>query len=61
MNETFYYIVVEVSGQKCFINRDMDFTDDFDTVFKFEQRENAEEFIEHHNLKGKNPKVLSAQ
>ena len=60
MNCSYYYIVVEVSGQKCFINRDMDFTDDFETVLKFEQREYAEEFIEKHKLQDKTPKILSA-
>lgn len=60
MKEKYYYIVVEVSGQKCFINRDMDFTDNFETVLKFEQREYAEEFIEKHNLQDKTPKILSA-
>lgn len=58
MNETFFYIVVEVSGQKCFINRDLDYSDDFDMVRKFEKREYAEEFIETHNLQDKNPKIL---
>ena len=60
MHETHYYIVVEVSGQKCFINRDMDYTDDFETVLPFEKREYAEEFIDHHKLADKNPKVLMA-
>ena len=60
MSKSFYYIVVEVSGQKCFINRDLDYTDDFEMVRKFESKELAEEFIETHNLKEKNPKILSA-
>lgn len=60
MNETFFYIVVEVSSQKCFINRDLDYSDDFDMVRKFEKREYAEEFIETHNLQDKNPKILRA-
>lgn len=61
MSKSFFYIVVEVSGQKCFINRDLDYSDDFDMVRKFENREYAEEFIETHNLQDKNPKILSAQ
>ena len=60
VNETFFYIVVEVSSQKCFINRDLDYSDDFDMVRKFEKREYAEEFIETHNLQDKNPKILRA-
>ena len=61
MSKSFFYIVVEVSGQKCFINRDLDYSDDFDMVRKFENKEYAEEFIETHNLQDKNPKILSAQ
>lgn len=61
MSKSFYYIVVEVSGQKCFINRDLDYSDDFEMIRKFECREYAEEFIETHNLQDKNPKILSAQ
>lgn len=61
VSKSFYYIVVEVSGQKCFINRDLDYSDDFEMVRKFESREYAEEFIENHNLQDKNPKILSAQ
>lgn len=61
MKNSFFYIVVEVSGQKCYINRDLDYTDDFEMVRKFEGREHAEEYIETHNLKDKNPKILSAQ
>lgn len=60
MGESFYYIVVEVSGQKCFINRDLDFTDDFEMVRKFEKQVYAEEFIESHNLQDKKPKILRA-
>ena len=60
MGETFFFIVAEVSGQKCFINRDLDYSDDFDMVRKFEKREYAEEFIETHNLQDKNPKILRA-
>lgn len=60
MDASFYYIVVEISGQKCFINRDMDYTDDFDMVLKFEKHEYAEEFIEHHRLVNKHPKILRA-
>lgn len=60
MGESFYYIVVEVSGQKCFINRDLDFTDDFEMVRKFEKQIYAEEFIESHNLQDKKPKILRA-
>ena len=60
MSNRFFYVVVEVGGQKCFINRDMDFTDDFETVLKFEKREYAEEFIEKHKLQDKTPKILSS-
>ena len=60
MGESFYYIVVEVSGQRCFINRDLDYTDDFDTVRKFEEYVYAEEFIERHSLQDKMPKILRA-
>lgn len=60
MGESFYYIVVEVSGQKCFINRDLDFTDDFEMVRKFDKQIYAEEFIESHNLQVKKPKILRA-
>lgn len=60
MGAAFYYIVVEVSGQKCFINRDLDFTDDFEMVRKFEKQIYAEEFIESHNLQDKKPKILRA-
>ena len=60
MGESFYYIVVEVSGQKCFINRDLDFTDNFEMVRKFEKQVYAEEFIESHNLQDKKPKILRA-
>ena len=52
MRETYCYIVVEVSGQKCFINRDMNYTDGFETVLPFEKREYTEALIDHHKLWG---------
>ncbi len=53
----FYYIVVTVSGHNCFINRDMDYSDDFETVLKFDSKELAADFITDHKLVDKHPEV----
>lgn len=58
MDRNFFYIVVTIGGQKYFINRDMDYSDNFEDVLKFELREIAEDHILKHRLTGKNAEIL---
>ncbi len=57
MSRGFYYIVVEIDGKKYFVNKDMDYTDNFDDVMKFDSEEQAQEHIEKH-LTGKVTKTI---
>lgn len=57
MSRGFYYIVVEIDGKKYFVNKDMDYTDNFDDVMKFDSEEQAQEYIEKH-LTGKVTKTI---
>lgn len=57
MNNQFYYVVVTIDGQNYYINRDMDYTDNFDDVLKFSEYADAEHHIENH-LIGKQAKIL---
>ena len=53
------YIVVTVSNQRCFINKDMDYSDDFDDVMIFYSKEDAKEFIFAHGLENKSPQIIN--
>ncbi len=57
-NETFYYVVVTINGAQHFINRDLDYTDNFDEVYQFPTKEIAEDFIGRHKLAGKEAKAM---
>ncbi len=57
-NETFYYVVVTINGEQHFINQDLDYTDNFDEVYKFPTREAAEDFIGRHKLNGKEARAM---
>lgn len=48
MSGGFYYIVVEVGEKHYFIDKDMDFTDDFDRVLRFQSYRDAEDHIKSH-------------
>ena len=56
---TYCYIVVTVSGHKCFINKDMDYSDNFDDVLKFCSKDDARDFIAKQNLSDKNPQIIN--
>ena len=60
MQKDFYYVVVEIGGKKYFINKDMDYTEDYDTVLRFESEDLAQDFIERRKLQEKMAKVLKA-
>lgn len=45
---SFYYIVIDIDGERYYINNDLDLTDNFDTVRKFQSREDAEGFVARH-------------
>lgn len=53
MNKGFYYIVVEIGGKHYFIDKDMDYTDDFDKVLQFQSHAEAEDHIQKHNSEHK--------
>lgn len=57
LEKGFYYIVVTVGSNHCFVNGDMDLSDRFEEVKRFDTREDAEEFIQKH-LHGKRTKIL---
>lgn len=48
---------MEIDGKKYFVNKDMDYTDNFDDVMKFDSEEQAQEHIEKH-LTGKVTKTI---
>lgn len=54
----YYYIVVTIENQHCFINKDMDYTDRFSDVLRFNSHEDAMEFIRHHKLQNKAARVI---
>ncbi len=58
MSRTFYYVVVTINGVQYFINRDLDYTDNFDETYQFLDKETAEDFIGRHKLSGKEAKVM---
>lgn len=60
VQKDFYYVVVEIGGKKYFINKDMDYTEDYDTVLRFESEDLAQDFIERRKLQEKMAKVLRA-
>lgn len=55
----FCYIVVTVNNQRCFINKDMDYSDDFDEVMEFYSKEDARVFISKHGLENKSPQIIN--
>ena len=57
MNKGFYYIVVTLGTEIYFVNKDMDYTDNFDDVIRFDTAEQAQEHIEKH-LSGKDAKTI---
>ena len=60
VKKDFYYVVVEIGGKKYYINKDMDYSDDYDTVLRFDSEELAKDFIEKRNLESKMAKVFKA-
>lgn len=48
MNGGFYYIVVEVGDEHYFIDKDMDYTDNFDRALQFQSFKEAEDHIKSH-------------
>ena len=41
MRTNYHYIVVTIGDNKYFINKDMDYTDDFSNVLRFDSRKDA--------------------
>lgn len=58
MKKDFYYVVVEIGGKKYYINKDMDYSEDYDTVLRFESEDLANDFIEKRDLNAKAAKVF---
>ena len=56
--KNYFYVVVTIDGNKYFINKDMDYTDNFLDVLRFAAREDALEFIQRRNLQEKNAQVV---
>lgn len=45
MTTNYHYIVVTIGDNKYFINKDMDYTDNFADVLRFDDRNDALDFI----------------
>jgi len=60
MQETFYYVVVEIAGKNYYVNRDMDYTEDYDTVLRFESEALANDFIKDRDYSDKTVVILKA-
>lgn len=58
MNTNYFYIVVTIDGQKCFINKDMDYTDNFSDVLRFDNKDDASDFVSRRGLAKKNAKII---
>lgn len=58
MIENYYYIVVTIDAQKYFINKDMDYTDNFADVLRFCDREEAIDFVKRKRLDKKCAQVI---
>lgn len=58
MRTNYHYIVVTIGDNKYFINKDMDYTDDFSNVLRFDSREDALDFIHRRNLQDKDAQVI---
>ena len=58
VKKDFYYVVVEIGGKKYYINKDMDYSEDYDTVLRFESEDLANDFIEKRDLMSKMAKVF---
>lgn len=58
MTTNYHYIVVTIGDNKYFINKDMDYTDNFADVLRFDDRDDALDFICRRNLREKNAQVI---
>lgn len=58
MTTNYHYIVVTIGDNKYFINKDMDYTDNFTDVLRFDDRDDALDFIRSRNLQEKNAQVI---
>lgn len=58
MTTNYHYIVVTIEDNKYFINKDMDYTDNFTDVLRFDDRDDALDFIRSRNLQEKNAQVI---
>lgn len=54
----YFYVVVTIDGNKYFINKDMDYTDNFPDVLRFAARDDALDFIQRRNLQEKHAQVV---
>lgn len=57
MSKGFYYIVVTLGTERYFVNKDMDYTDNFDDVMRFDTDKQAQEHIEKY-LSGKDARAI---
>ena len=60
MKKDFYYVVVEIGGKKYYINKDMDYSEDYDTVLRFESEALANDFIKDRDYSDKTVVILKA-
>ena len=58
MKTNYHYIVVTIGDSKYFINKDMDYTDNFADVLRFDSRDDALDFIQRRNLQNKAAQVI---
>lgn len=58
MTTNYYYIVVTIGDNEYFINKDMDYTDNFEDVRRFDDKADAVDFIQRRNLACKAAQVI---
>lgn len=58
MTTNYYYIVVTIGDNEYFINKDMDYTDNFADVRRFDDKADAVDFIQRRNLACKAAQVI---
>jgi anionic cell wall polymer biosynthesis LytR-Cps2A-Psr (LCP) family protein len=58
METGYHYVVVTIGNVRYFINTDMDYTDNFADVLRFDSGEDALDFIRRRHLYDKDALVL---
>lgn len=58
MTTSYHYVVVTINGGHYFINKDMDYTDNFNDVLRFEDYDSADDFVKRKNLAEKDARIV---